>query len=100
VCRARTSLLNRQASFADEARQRLFERERPVVPRHRDFLMQVLQRVLAHMLTRADSSSSAVPRPAMRPPSFSRHEDLRHDRGERHDEFLPDRRLTFGWKRV
>jgi hypothetical protein len=77
----------------DQFGERLLERERSVLARDRDFLMQVLQRVLPDVLAGAVAHEQQLRRRNQSATGL-RHQRLRQDARERHCQLLSDRVLT------
>ena len=71
----------------------------PCLPGDRDLLMQVLQRVLAHVLARAVADHQQLRR-GNQAAADPRHQRLRQHAGQRHRQLLPHRVLPLDRKRV
>lgn len=77
--RSSSRLFDGQQLLPYERRERLFKRERPAGPRDRDFLMQMLERVLANVLPSAVTDHEQLGgRDAASADTWK--ENLRHDR--------------------
>src|SRR5579863_37280 len=85
---AKQSIFAVDVTSADQIDQRLFEAERPFLLRDRDFLMKVLERVAANVMSRAVADHQQLGRGNTSTTHFLRKQNLRVHRGDSHREFL------------
>ena len=97
--RSRAGFLDRDQPAPHQLGQRLLERVGAVAAGDRDLLVQVLQRVLAHLLPGAVAHHQQLGGRHAAAADL-RQQHLGHHRGQRHRQLLPDGRLALGGKRV